>query len=92
MDLNIFWIIAATCILLIGWRVFIALRMDDRYTGKRAFFIKYIFAFYLLQAFLPVLRKADTTEERRLIITANILVALLYILIAGSIFFTWINH
>lgn len=83
MDTRPFEIIAFLCIVLLCWRVYIAIRLDRMRTGGKVFFTKFLFGIYALEALLPILRNGDNKEERQLIKTANRLVILFYVLAVG---------
>jgi hypothetical protein len=59
-------------------RIIILIRIDGK--NKKNVFLKSLFGLYVIEAMIPTVRKANSTQEKKLIKLANICLVSFYIL------------
>jgi hypothetical protein len=85
--INVVGFVAISFILI---RIILLMQIDKK--SKKNTFLKFLFGIYAIEAMIPIVRKADSIEEKKLISLANIFLVIFYVLSAMLLLMIWVRY
>jgi hypothetical protein len=85
--INVVGFVAISFILI---RIILLMQIDKK--SKKNTFFKFLFGIYAIEAMIPIVRKADSIEEKKLISLANIFLVIFYVLSAMLLLMIWVRY